>query len=475
MMISATMRRAVTIQPQAIRSLSGVSQTPSKLPDFNTSVDTKSHSLGVSPAQRARKLRRKLLKEQKEANTGEATSLVEETLAHMQVDEEFQLSAKRLKEFGQKHLTKQEHQERRRALDAIGVPSFDEFLKNENVELLQRVPTDLFQINIGRYCNQACAHCHVESSPRRINEQMTRETVDQCLKIIANSPTVKTVDITGGAPELNGEFRYLVTEARKLGKEVIDRCNLTVLLEPGQEDLVEFLAENKVQVVASLPCYGEENVNQQRGNGVFDRSIAGLQKLNEAGYGMPDSGLQLDLVYNPLGGFLPPPQGPLEIKYKEELSDQFGIEFNNLFCITNMPIKRFADFLSRRGELQAYMELLVRNFNPDACNNVMCTSYLSVDYRGIVYDCDFNQQLDMSFDALEMTSSASADGKEEKLLMDDIAAAGGGGNMSSKEVKKLSVFDIKCTDDMMPLKIKTANHCFGCVSGMGSSCQGTTA
>jgi radical SAM/Cys-rich protein len=229
-------------------------------------------------------------------------------------------------------------------------------------------------------------------------------------------------------------------------------------------------------VVASLPCYGEENVNQQRGNGVFDRSIAGLQKLNEAGYGQPDSGLQLDLVYNPLGGFLPPPQGPLEVKYKEELRDQFGIEFNNLFCITNMPIKRFADFLSRRGELQAYMELLVRNFNPAACSNVMCTSYLSVDYRGVMYDCDFNQQLEMSFDALELTSKVAtgAEAEEQERLLNDVKA-GQGQRGSLDESPKLSVFDIERTDDMMPLKIKTANHCFGCVSGMGSSCQGTTA
>lgn len=408
------------------------------LPDFNTSVDVSSHSLPVSKAQAARKLRRKLLKE-----SPVATSLIEQTLKEMEEDEEFIQTAKNLKEFGQKKLTAEERKRRRRALDGIGVTSFDGFLKENNVPLIARAPTEVFQINIGLYCNQACSHCHVESSPRRVKEQMSHDTARRCLEIIKKSPSVTTVDITGGAPELNDQFRFLAAEAKALGKDVIDRCNLTVLTEPGQEDLADFLAEHKIHVIASLPCYGEANVDQQRGRGVFDRSIQGLIQLNERGYGIPGSGLVLDLVYNPIGPFLPPEQGALEEKYKEELMETFGIQFNSLFTLTNMPIKRFADFLYKRGELADYMELLVRNFNPNACATAMCTSYVSVDYNGEVYDCDFNQQLKM--------------------------------NLMAKPKVPLSVFDIETTDDLIDLKIKTSNHCFGCVSGMGSSCQGATA
>ena len=431
---------------QHVRVLSGTAKAsaPSSggvevdLPDFNTSVDVSSHSLPVSKAQAARKLRRKLLKE-----ASAKTSLIEQTLKEMEEDEDFIETARNLKEFGQKKLTAEERKRRRRALDGIGVTSFDGFLKENNVPLIARVPTEVFQINIGLYCNQACSHCHVESSPRRTKEQMNYDTAKRCLEIIANSPSVTTVDITGGAPELNEQFRFLAAEAKALGKDVIDRCNLTVLSEPGQEDLADFLAEHQIHVIASLPCYGETNVDQQRGHGVFDRSIRGLVELNERGYGIPGSGLQLDLVYNPIGPFLPPEQGALELKYKEELMETYGIQFNNLFTLTNMPIKRFADFLYKRGELQDYMELLVRNFNPNACSTAMCTSYLSVDYNGEIYDCDFNQQLKM--------------------------------NLMAKPKTPYTVFDIDKTDELLDLKVKTSNHCFGCVSGMGSSCQGATA
>jgi radical SAM/Cys-rich protein len=274
----------------------------------------------------------------------------------------------------------EERKVRRRALDKLGVPDFGQFLEEAGVaHQLARKQTEVFQVNIGLYCNQACSHCHVESSPKR-TESMTRETVDRCLELMANTPSLHTLDITGGAPELNPEFRRLVTKARSELphiKDIIDRCNLTVLMEPGQEDLPEFLAEHNVRVVASLPCYSAKNVNQQRGKGVFDRSINALRILNSLGYAQPGTGLHLDLVYNPLGAFLPPPQEALEEKYREELMEAFGISFNSLFTITNQPIKRFADFLHRRNELQGYMDLLVRNFNADTVEGLMCGNTVS--------------------------------------------------------------------------------------------------
>lgn len=295
-------------------------------------------------------------------------------------------------------------------------------------------------MNIGLYCNQACGHCHVESSPFR-QEMMTAETAAQCVKLLAATPSITTLDITGGAPELNDSFRMLVQMARKVRPDVdiIDRCNLTVLQEPGQEDLVEFLKEHKVQVIASMPCYSEENVDQQRGNGVFERSIAALLALNEAGYGIEGSGLQLDLVYNPLGAFLPPEQQKLEQQYTVELEKNFGILFNQLFTMTNMPIKRFADFLHRRGELKDYMELLIRNFNADTTKSLMCLDTVSVGYDGKVFDCDFNQQLGL----MVGTDAIHQDG--------------------------LSVFDMESLGDLQKHEIRTDNHCFGCTAGMGSS------
>lgn len=272
-------------------------------------------------------------------------SLIPETLLGMKVDSEFQLSAQKLKEMGQKRLTLEERKSRRRALEGLGVPSFNEFLAQHGVGIKRR-EAEILQLNIGLYCNQACGHCHVESSPERI-ETMSAEVAQRCLELLEASPSVTTVDLTGGAPELNAQFRPLVQGVRALEKrtgrkiEVIDRCNLTVLLEPGQEDLGTFLAAHSVRVVASLPCYSAKNVNQQRGTDVFERSIAGLKLLNSLGYGSEGHPhLSLDLVYNPNGAFLPPPQDKLEAKYKEELDEAFGITFNSLFTITNMPIKR---------------------------------------------------------------------------------------------------------------------------------------
>jgi radical SAM/Cys-rich protein len=270
---------------------------------------------------------------------------------------------------------------------------------------------------------------------------MLAETAAQCVKLLKATPSITTLDITGGAPELNMCFRYLVRMAREVRPDIviIDRCNLTVLQEPGQEDLVEFLKEHKVQVIASMPCYSEENVDQQRGNGVFERSIAALLALNEAGYGIEGSGLLLDLVYNPLGAFLPPEQQKLEEQYKVQLEENFGILFNQLFTMTNMPIKRFADFLHRRGELKDYMELLIRNFNVDTTKSLMCLDTVSVGYDGKVFDCDFNQQLGymVGSDAIHQ------DG--------------------------LSVFDLETLGDLQKHEIRTDNHCFGCTAGMGSS------
>jgi radical SAM/Cys-rich protein len=328
------------------------------------------------------------------------SSLVEQTKMELLDDMDFQLVQQRLETLGQEGMTKEERAQRRRALDNLGVPPFAKFLaqqisttpstgdESSSVkphQLKRKLPT-ILQINIGLYCNQACGHCHVESSPLRKDEMMTAETAAQCLELLKNTPSITTLDITGGAPELNTNFRFLVKMAREIRPdlEIIDRCNLTVLQEPGQEDLVAFLKEQKVHVIASLPCYSEGNVDTQRGRGVFERSIAALLALNDAGYGSGDPTLKLDLVYNPLGAFLPPAQEKLEWQYKQQLADNFGILFDSLYTITNMPIKRFADFLHRRGELQDYMDLLVRNFNPDTVEKLMCLDMISVGWDGKV-------------------------------------------------------------------------------------------
>eukprot|EP01026_Neomeris_dumetosa_P010256 TRINITY_DN1380_c0_g2_i1.p1 TRINITY_DN1380_c0_g2~~TRINITY_DN1380_c0_g2_i1.p1 ORF type:complete len:411 (-),score=41.54 TRINITY_DN1380_c0_g2_i1:338-1570(-) len=371
---------------------------------------------------------------------GGSTSLIPETLEQMKIDVDFQKTQKKLEELGQIALTREERIKRQRSLQNAGLPNFYKKLDEENVSKLVRSPAKIFQLNIGLYCNQACSHCHVESSPKR-TEMMTQEIAQRCVELMHVSDTITTVDLTGGAPELNPQFRFLVEEASALGLEVIDRCNLTVLLEPGQEDLVDFLVKHKVRVVASLPCYSAKNVDQQRGSGVFDRSIKGLQMLNQAGYGQPDTGLCLDLVYNPNGIFLSPSQEKLQAAYKEELKQSFGIEFNNLFCINNMPIKRYCDYLLRRGKLQEYMQLLVDNFNPAAAEGVMCRDTISVGWDGRLYDCDFNQQLEIG--------------------------------LTNRKFQ--SVYDIRDLNDLSGIMVACDNHCYGCTAGAGSSCQGATS
>ncbi|GMH53132.1 hypothetical protein TrLO_g6635 [Triparma laevis f. longispina] len=424
----------------------------SKLPDYKTSVNVADIKLSrpekkekpqVSKATnkdltKVSKWRRKDLHGQ---------TLISATLAEMEVDEDFKRTLQDLKTMGKKKMTLEERKNRRRALDEMGVPDFKDFVKmkqneeNQNVTPLTRSPTQILQLNVGLYCNQACGHCHVESSPRR-KEMMSKETASACLSILKNSPSVTTLDITGGAPELQESFRYIVEEARRLRPDIdiIDRCNLTVIHEPGQEDLIEFLVEHKVHVIASLPCYSEKNVNQQRGSGVFDRSVSALLALNEEGYGVEGSGLVLDLVYNPLGAFLPPPQEALEEKYHEELNENFGITFNNLYTMTNMPVKRFADFLHRRGELNEYMELLVRNFNLDTTDNLMCTNTVSVGYDGKIYDCDFNNQLGFAI---------------------------GSSKVFDEDAKNVS--DVESLEELLNDGIQFDNHCYGCTAGMGSS------
>ncbi len=315
--------------------------------------------------------------------------------------------------------------------------SFSRLLRDRNLELSRSRVTTL-QVNLGKLCNQACRHCHVEAGPTKTKENMDATTFAHLSKVILNSRDLQTIDITGGAPELNPHFRDLVTLARDRGIEIIDRCNLTVLFEKGQEDTANFLAEKQVQVVASMPCYSRNNVDKQRGNGVFDKSINALKMLNELGYGKESSPLKLHLVYNPLGPSLPPEQKKLEAQYKQELWEDFGISFNSLFTITNMPIKRFLVDLQRSNRLQEYMELLVNSFNSSALEGVMCRNLLSVSWDGKLYDCDFNQMLEIG--------------------------------MSSELPKTLS--DIESLEQFNDSNIVVANHCYGCTAGSGSSCTG---
>jgi len=296
-------------------------------------------------------------------------------------------------------------------------------------------------------CNLSCTHCHVNAGPTR-KELMTRETIDAVLKFI-DQKGIKTLDLTGGAPELNPDFRYLVKAARDRGVHVMDRCNLTVLLEPGQEDLAEFLAANEVEVVASLPCYTEDNVDKQRGKGVFDGSITALKLLNSLGYGVGDQKLKLSLVYNPTGAFLPPAQSKLKQDYSEHLDHHFGISFDDLFTITNMPIARFGSTLLSKGTFDEYMQLLKDSFDSKNLNNVMCRTILSVDWEGYVYDCDFNQMLDMPLMSLAGASN-------DLIASDKIG------------VKLTDLLDV----DLAGYPIYVKEHCYGCTAGQGSSCGG---
>jgi radical SAM/Cys-rich protein len=293
----------------------------------------------------------------------------------------------------------------------------------------------VLQINVGKLCNQTCRHCHVDAGPDR-REVMDRDTVEACLGVIGRTD-IPTVDITGGAPEMNPNFRRLVSEARRLGRQVIDRCNLTILLAPGFRDLPEFLAEHNVEIVASLPCYLPENTNAQRGDGVFERSIDALRRLNELGYGRPDSGLVLTLVYNPVGPSLPPPQAGLETAYRRELGARHGVVFNRLFTITNMPISRFLDDLVRTGQHELYMQKLIDAFNPAAAAGVMCRTTISVGWDGRLYDCDFNQMLDIG--------------------------------LGPGLPRTIWDFDAAVLADR---QIVVGQHCFGCTAGAGSGCQG---
>jgi radical SAM/Cys-rich protein len=312
---------------------------------------------------------------------------------------------------------------------------FLQTLANHNLSF-RRKRTDILQLNLGKYCNLTCVHCHVNAGPRR-REIITRETIDRILEWLSNAE-IHTVDLTGGAPEMIPDFRYLVGRLRKMPQveTIIDRCNLAIFLEPGYDWLADFLKANRVKIVASMPCYKLDNVDAQRGDGVFDSSIRALQLLNRLGYGRMAE-LPLDLVYNPNGDFLPPDQTELERAYRSELKKHFDIDFHRLYTLTNMPIGRFASWLKHQGKLAAYMQLLIEAFNPASVGGLMCQNTLSVGWRGEVYDCDFNQQLGMQWK------------NDEPLFLWDLD--------SERLQGRLVAMD---------------NHCFGCTAGNGSSCGG---
>ena len=310
-------------------------------------------------------------------------------------------------------------------------------LVNTDFPPLRRGQLDTLQVNVGYRCNQSCLHCHVNAGPTR-REEMQADTAELIVRYL-DASDVSTLDVTGGAPELNAQFRYLVREGRKRGLRVIDRCNLTILEEPGQEDLAEFLAAHGADVVASLPCYLEENVNAQRGKGVFDASIRGLRRLNALGYGMPDSPLVLDLVYNPQGATLPPSQQVLEPDYKKTLMERYGVSFNQLYVLANLPVGRFGSTLISKGELNGYLALLRDAHRDDNLDNVMCRNLLSIDWKGYVYDCDFNQML-----GLPMRVNGSSRVHLSELMNVEVEGRA----------------------------IAVRAHCYACTAGQGSSCGG---
>ncbi len=311
-------------------------------------------------------------------------------------------------------------------------------LLNSDFPALQRSQLETLQVNLGYTCNQSCNHCHVNAGPKR-TEQMSRKHIDDILAFIRKND-IKKLDLTGGAPELNEHFRYLVTASRAMHVSVIDRCNLTILNEPQQQDLARFLADNQVEVVASLPCYSKDNVDQQRGKGVFNNSITGLQKLNKLGYGIDNSELVLNLMYNPSGAFLPPAQNLLEQEYRQKLFSDFNIEFNHLYTLTNMPIMRFGSTLISKGEFDSYINLLKSSHAAANLNTVMCRSLISIDWQGYVYDCDFNQMLGIP-----------------ALI----------GNNQKTHISGLNL------NELQHSRILVAEHCYGCTAGSGSSCGGT--
>jgi radical SAM/Cys-rich protein len=314
---------------------------------------------------------------------------------------------------------------------------FDETLSAHGIEL-RAVTVDTLQVNVGKLCNQVCKHCHVDAGPKR-KEIMTRDTAEQVIDAVRRCG-IATVDITGGAPELNPNFRYLVHEARAAGARVMVRHNLTVMLETGQDDLPEFFSEHTVEVISSLPYFLEDRTDAQRGHGVFKKSLMALSRLNAVGYGKAGSGLSLDLVYNPVGAFLPPPQASIEADFKRELMNRYGIVFNHLYTITNMPINRFLDYLRRSGNEERYMRKLVEAFNPATVDGLMCRNLVSVDWTGRLYDCDFNQMLELGVDP-ELPQTIS-DFDPEKFAR---------------------------------RRIMTGSHCFGCTAGAGSSCGGAVS
>jgi radical SAM/Cys-rich protein len=313
-------------------------------------------------------------------------------------------------------------------------------LADSDFPLIFRKPLEILQVNLGYLCNLSCVHCHVNAGPRR-TESMSRETVDRVIAL-AEAAKIHTLDLTGGAPEMHPDFHYLVRTARDRGIKVIDRCNLTILEASGYEDLAEFLAAQQVEVTASLPCYLEENVDKQRGKGVFKDSLAALQRLNRLGYGQPDSQLRLNLVYNPQEAALPPDQHRLEQAYKQHLRQQYGIVFNRLFAVANMPIQRFGSMLVSQGRFESYLKLLKDSFHPGNLDNLMCLNTLSIDWQGYLYDCDFNQMLAMPLGA------------------------------AAKPRVHLSELSLK---QLRQAPIATAAHCYGCTAGQGSSCGGALA
>ncbi|MDO8546698.1 MAG: arsenosugar biosynthesis radical SAM protein ArsS [Nitrospirales bacterium] len=315
--------------------------------------------------------------------------------------------------------------------------AFDKTLAERGHTPLRALRIDTLQVNVGKLCNQTCTHCHVDAGPAR-TEIMTRETVDVVLDAVRRNPEICTVDITGGAPEMNPHFEYLVEQCRAMGRHVMDRCNLTVFFVRDKQHLPKFLADHQVEVIASLPCYLEENVDQQRGKGVYGRSIEALRLLNALGYGREGTGLALNLVYNPLGPKLPPPQADLEADYRDELAKRFGIRFNRLYTITNMPISRFLDDLHRSGQYEAYMETLITSFNPASVDGLMCRSLVNVNWDGRLSDCDFNQMLDLP--------------------------------VEGAAPQTIHEFDLA---RLARRRVVTGMHCYGCTAGAGSSCGGT--
>jgi radical SAM/Cys-rich protein len=317
------------------------------------------------------------------------------------------------------------------------VAQFDDALAASGIAQLRAGRIEILQVNVGKLCNQTCRHCHVDAGPDR-REVMDGATVDACLRILETA-NIPTLDVTGGAPELNTHFRRMVVAAREMNRRVIDRCNLTILLAPGFNDLPEFLVEQRLEIVASLPCYLESNCDRQRGEGVYQKSITALKRLNQLGYGT-NAELPLTLVYNPVGPSLPPPQEKLEADYRRELRERHGVEFTRLFTITNMPISRFLADLLAAGRYEEYLSKLANAFNPAAAAGLMCLNTLSVDWRGRLYDCDFNQMLD-----LEVTAELPR-----------------------------SIFDLD-VEQMLGRRIVTGRHCYGCTAGAGSSCSGAIA